>query len=42
LGAEFDEDWYRSAIPTADDRYDAHLEALGKRADGDAGGGEER
>ena len=32
----------RSAIPTADDRYDAHLEALGKRADGDAGGGEER
>ncbi|MEV0893873.1 type II toxin-antitoxin system RelE/ParE family toxin [Promicromonospora sp. MEB111] len=36
------QDWYRSAIPMADDRYDAHLEALRKRADGDAGRGEER
>ncbi|MFE7506793.1 type II toxin-antitoxin system RelE/ParE family toxin [Promicromonospora sp. NPDC057488] len=36
------QDWYRSAIPMADDRYDAHLKALARRAGGDAGRGEER
>jgi hypothetical protein len=35
-------DWYRSAIPLADDRYDSHLEALKKSDDGGAGTGGER
>jgi hypothetical protein len=36
------QDWYRSAIPLADDRYDSHLEALKKSDDGGAGTGGER
>lgn len=36
------QDWYRSAIPLADDRYDSHLETLKKRDDGGAGTGGER
>lgn len=37
------QDWYRSAIPLADDRYDRHLEALRKKPDdGGAGTGGER
>jgi hypothetical protein len=36
------QDWYRSAIPLADDRYDAHLEVLRKRDGGGAGRGGER
>ena len=37
------QDWYRSAIPLADDRYDSHLEALKKKHDdGGAGTGGER
>lgn len=37
------QDWYRSAIPLADDRYDSHLEALTKKhGDGGAGTGGER
>lgn len=36
------QDWYRAAIPLADDRYDSHLEALKKSDDGGAGTGGER
>jgi hypothetical protein len=36
------QDWYRSAIPLADDRYDSHLETLKKSDDGGAGTGGER
>src|SRR5687768_13399343 len=37
------QDWYRSAIPLADDRYDSHLEVLKKKPDdGGAGTGGER
>lgn len=37
------QDWYRSAIPLADDPYDRHLEALRKKPDdGGAGTGGER
>lgn len=37
------QDWYRSAIPLADDRYDSYLEALKKKPDdGGAGTGGER
>jgi hypothetical protein len=36
------QDWYRSAIPLADDRYDSHLEALRKSDDGGTGTGGER
>ncbi|WP_460889622.1 type II toxin-antitoxin system RelE/ParE family toxin [Promicromonospora xylanilytica] len=36
------QDWYRSAIPLADDRYDSHLEALKKADDAGAGTGGER
>ena len=36
------QDWYRSAIPLADDRFDSHLEALKKIGDGGAGTGGER